>query len=126
MYGGGVLATLNSCKKEPAQPQSPTNTFNVSVAENPTDGAKAMSLSATRLVFATVADYQTAINNPTLIAETALTTTINAFANFTSWNEKFVNDTLIGKSLFSTILNGDGVVQIGTNTNYNYVLVQIS
>jgi hypothetical protein len=110
---GGVLATLNSCKKEAAQPQSPTNTFNVSVEQNPADGPKALSLSGTRLVFPTIADYRTAVDNPSLIAETALITTINAFANFTSLNEQFVNDTLFGKGIFPTLLNADGIVQIG-------------
>jgi hypothetical protein len=87
----------------------------VSVAQNPTDGAKAFSLSGTRLAFPTIADYRAAIDNPTAAAETSLLTTINAFANFTSWNEKFVKDTLYKNTLFPTILNGDGVVQIGTN-----------
>jgi hypothetical protein len=87
----------------------------VSVEQNPTDGHKAFSLSGTRLAFPTIADYQVAVDNPTSAAEKSLLTTINAFSNFTSWNEKFVKDTLIKNTLFSTILNGDGVVQIGAN-----------
>ena len=82
---GGLIFTLHSCKKETStQPQSPANAFNVSVAENPTDGAKAFSISGTRLAFPTITDYRSAIDNPTLIAETALITTINAFPGFTS------------------------------------------
>lgn len=105
---GGLISTLPSCKKEGATPQ---NSFNLSVVETPSNDRGIGS--TTCLAFKTIADYETAVTQPTATTQTALTNLINSFPTFTSYTTTYPNDTLFGDTDFTNLLNGAGVIQIG-------------
>lgn len=105
---GGIISTLHSCKKEGAVPQ---NNFNLSVVETPSND-RAIG-STTCLAFNTIADYETAITQPTAATQTALTNLIKSFTTFTSYSTTYPGDTLFGDTDFTDLLNGAGVIQIG-------------
>lgn len=105
---GGIISTLHSCKKEGAAPQ---NNFNLSVVETPSND-RAIG-STTCLAFNTIADYETAVTQPTAATQTVLTNLIKSFTSFTSYSTTYPGDTLFGDTDFTDLLNGAGVIQIG-------------
>ena len=113
---------LYSCKKEVAiQPQNPTNALNSALNGNreiQPGNEFNVSVTNNRLVFATIADYQRVVDEPTEATIQSFLYCINQLS-FTSLQEQYPTQsdtasTKIYDDYFRAILNPDRVVQIGT------------
>jgi hypothetical protein len=112
---------MQSCKKDGhLQPQTADSikyAFNIKLVENKSDSAAGLRsfnpFSLFRISFASIADYRNLIDSSNDSKDQCFINTVNLLPGYTSWNETHPKDTLLNSSLFGTILNAEGVVQIG-------------
>jgi hypothetical protein len=111
---------MYSCKKEvgttPLATASSSDDFKLSLtADSSKSTSRSIPFCTYRLTLPTINDYRNLVDTPSVTKETAIINAINLLPGYTSWNEAHPNDTLFNSNLFGSILNADGVVQIGAN-----------
>ncbi len=110
-----IAITTYSCKKEGNPQVQSASCPGLSVEEIPST-QKALGLDFKNVLgFATIADYKTAITNPTDAQQTALYNSIASFTTFTSYSKFYPNSILFKNEDLTDLLNPDGVILIGNN-----------
>jgi hypothetical protein len=110
-----IAITTYSCKKEGNLQVQNGSCPGLSVSEIPSN-EKALGLDFKNVLgFATIADYKTAITNPTDAQQTALYNSIASFTTFTSYTTLYPNSLLFKNEDLTDLLNPDGVILIGDN-----------
>jgi hypothetical protein len=110
-----ATVSIYSCKKEAVT--SPDNgtgkPYGLSLVQTPSTSNERSLGGTPCLSFATIADYENSVSLQNTQAKTLFTNILNSFSTFTSYANAFPDDTLMDDPELASLLNKDGVIQIG-------------